>query len=552
MQNTRALCAVRGPVDRVLDRSLQLSAFALAMGMLASPGAGGLFAAPAPATTSPPADDIVETIQRPAEKSQTPGVRNPGATTESNAAVSSPHDTADSYSVSAWALQELHLMLGASPTDPPYLSVPFDRAISRSHALVHFRYERERWFEVDISGAFSYGYFVRGLGGSLQTDVSDYSTRGSFEPSLRELYFAFFMKTVDLRLGMQRVAWGRADAQSPNDVLNARDLRDPFQAEPDLVQIPTPLVRADWSLGATTLEGIWAPFFVPDVFDIYGSNWAFVQPDSPAGIRGFFRTMSELVDPSLVDRFNRLIQQTQIPFPTAINMSAGAKISRTIGDFDFDLYYHFGFDRTPLVRIDPAFQDTLNRLDFSRVQASDFGPFFSSIQAGFPPLTSEYVQRHHVGADSATTLGPIGVRVDVGYDSQRVFFRPDFTGAMSPALQGVLSLEYQTADVRKVVLLEGSVLHLLEDPGLLLFVERTTITGTGLVRYPILRSLDVELRAVASALPSSLVLRPQVGWRVSDHLTIHVGALWLAGEQWSLGEYFGRNTEVYSDAKYAL
>jgi len=205
-----------------------------------------------------------------------------------------------------------------------------------------------------------------------------------------------------------------------------------------------------------------------------------------------------------------------------------------------------------MLRIDPAFQDSLNHTDFSTATASDFGAFFSSIQAGYPPLTIEYVRRHHVGFDAATVLGPIGARIDAGYDTQRVFFRRDLTGVTSPALQAVLSLEYQTGDTRKVILVEGSVVHLVDDVGSLLFYDRTTFEGTGLVRFPLLGSFDVEVRAVVSDQPRSVIVRPQIGWRANDHLAIHIGGMWLAGDEFSIGNYFERNSELYADAKYSL
>jgi hypothetical protein len=505
---------------------------------------------PVMAGDPPSSDDVVETVQlpseRPAAQASSPP---PEASPQSTPAPAEPTDV---YSLTGWTIEELHLAIGQSPAAPPYLTVPLDRGISRTHAFVGFRYSHARWFEVDASSAISYDYFLRGSGTSVGDDLAHLNARGSFDPSVRELYLAFFGGSVELRLGQQRVAWGRADTQSPNDVLNARDLRDPFQPEPELAQIPTPLARLDWTAGGVTLEGVVAPFFVPDEFDVYGSNWALVQPDAPQGIRGFFKAMSSLVDSSLVDPFNRLVQQTRIPPPALSNCAAGLKVSSSLGDVDVDAYYHYGFDRTPLLRIDPAFQDSLDRTDFATAKVSDFGPFFSSIQAGFPPITIEYVRRHHVGFDMGTVVGPIGMRIDVGYDTQRVFFRRDFTGVTSPAVQGVASLEYQTGDVRKIFLLEASALRLVDDLDDLMFVERTTVTGTALLRYPLSTAFDLELRAAVSAMPKSTVLRPQIGWRASDHLTFHLAGLWLSGEAWSLGDYFARNSEVYADAKYSF
>jgi hypothetical protein len=527
-----------------------VSAIACGLALLTAAHAFGAAVAP----TSPD-EDVVETI--PAEgatgpRSDATRAQPPAPPPITPAPPSNALGASDAYQVSAWAVEELHLTLGRASMVPPYLAVPLDRAASRTHAFAHFRYSHDSWLEIDASTAISYGYFVEGLAGTVQGDADHHASRGAFEPSARELYVGLFGSKIDLRLGQQRVAWGRADAQSPNDVLNARDLRDPFQPEPDLSQIPTPLARLDWIPGALGFEAVWAPFFVPDQFDVYGSNWAIVEEDAPQGLRGFFRTMSSLVDSSLVDPYNRLIQQTKLPSPIAANMSGGLKVSATVGDVDFDAYYHYGFDRTPLLRIDPAFEESLDRTNFSQAKASDFGPLFSLIQAGESPITNEYIHRHHVGFDAGTVIGPIGLTVDVGYDSQRVFFQRDVTGVVSPAVEGVASLEFQTGDARKVFLIEGSALRIVDDVRSLLFVDRTTLSATGVVRYPLFGPFDAEVRAVASAVPRSAILRPQIGWRATDHLAVHVGGLWLAGDEWSLGNYFRRNTEIFADAKYSL
>jgi hypothetical protein len=431
-------------------------------------------------------------------------------------------------------------------------SVPFDRAIARTQTYVRFRYSRARWFEVNASGDLSYAYFMQGLDGSVGGDFAHSSGRQSFEPDLRELYVGFFTSSVDVRIGQQRLAWGRADAQSPNDVLNARDLRDPFSPEPDITEVPTPLARVDWDFGAGTLELVGSPIFVPDRFDTYGSNWAIIQPDSPAGLRGFFHTMSGLVDTAMFDRFNALIQQTRLPAPGAASLSGGGKLATTVGGFDLDAYYFYGFDRTPVLRIDPAFADAISRIDFSKTSIADFAPFFSAIQAGYPPLTIEYTRRHHVGFDAGGTVGPVGVRFDAAYDTQRVFFRQDLTGVTSPALQGTLSLEYQTGDVRKVFVLEASLLHLLEEQSGLLFVSTNSVSAACVLKFPLFGALDFELRGLATAFPASLAIRPQLAYEATSQLTFDVGAVWLTGEVGGTGHYFERNSNAYLAARYVF
>jgi hypothetical protein len=253
------------------------------------------------------------------------------------------------------------------------------------------------------------------------------------------------------------------------------------------------------------------------------------------------------------DQFNRLVQQTRVPSPAAENMSAGAKLSATLSDVDLDFYYYYGFDPTPLLKLDPAYAESLEKADFSIAKASELGPFFNDLQQGYPPLTIEYVRRHHLGFDAGTVVGPIGLRFDAAYDSARVFVRRDLTGVLSDSLQAVTAIEYQTGDLRKVFLLEASVLRLLgtefED---LLLVGETTVTGAALVRFPLMEYLDAELRAVATLAPWTVVLRPQLGQRLHESLTLYAGGVWLTGGTGSLGEYFSRNIEAYLAAKYVF
>src|SRR5205823_1341459 len=113
-------------------------------------------------------------------------------------------------------------------------------------------------------------------------------------------------------------------------------------------------------------------------------------------------------------------------------------------------------------------------------------------------------------------------------------------------------LEYQTGDARKVFLVEGSVLRLFDLDGVpLLLVSSRTASGMALVRYPI-GSFDVEVRAVATIKPQSLIVRPQLSWRVTDHATLALGGAVVAGASTGFGGYFGRNDEVFATVKYAF
>ena len=515
------------------------------------------------AARSPASEDVVETIA-PAEPAATaPQVEviepvEPTADAAKVEVIGAPaptpslEATRERHVFSAWARQQLELFVGELPRQPAELAVPHDRAISRTQALVRFGYARNDWLQIEASSDVTYAYFVEELGDTMADDARHYRTRASVEPNVRELYVGLFGTSVDFRVGQQRLAWGRADNQSPNDVLNARDLRDPLTSNVELTQRPTPLARLDYHFGPASLQLVWSPFFVADRFDLYGSNWALIQPDAPSGMRGFFHVLSGAVDPTLKDEFNRLAQQTALPRPAASH-AAGSKLAASWGDFDVSAYYHYGFDRTPYVSISPAFAELLANADFASASLADFSVFFSSLAAGYPPLTMSYLRRHHLGLDLGTVFGPLGLRLDAAFDSKRVFFHRDLTGAQTPALEATAGFEYQTGDVRRVFLLEGSVLRLLGELARpLLFVERTSFKLSALVRHPLTERWDAELRAQLGISPRSVVLRPQLSFSPNGHWTLNAAFAWLAGDASAFAGYFSRNSSVTTAVKYTF
>ncbi len=491
--------------------------------------------------TPPPSDDIKEVILDDATLPTAPSAAPPP-----------PPPSPDRYDLSGWARQTAEAPF--RPTEAGLAAgtaLPYDRGIARTQALVRARYRHGDSFEVTASGVFDYDVFVRGKGVESWTGHDPVKARQELNPRLHELYFGLYSSKLDFRVGQQRVAWGRADAFGPNDVLNARDLRDPIWSETETRHVPTPMVRADWDLGFATLEGIFQPLFVPDTYDVYGSNWAAIQPDSPAPYRGFLRLLTSPVDPTEQGQVNRLLQQTSLPSAGPDSFGAGAKLAWTMAGTDVDAYYHYGFDTSPFIALNPGFAAALATTDFSTANLESLAPVLQSLDAGVAPFRVTYVRRHHVGLDAARAVGPFVLRVDAAYDTQRVFYRSDLTSVASPAFQGVASIEYQTGDVEQLYLLEGMYTRVVDDPQApLLFYQRDTYALAAAMRFPIAGPLRAELRALAGE-PRSIVVQPQLhlkfgAWRVS------AGLAWLDGDPGTFGAYFRRDTSAFGAIKYSF
>lgn len=439
------------------------------------------------------------------------------------------------------------------PPDPTV--VPHDRLIFRQHLFLRLRYAYKRVFELDASGLLSYGVFN---GDSAPDDpwhlTNAYRTRTAFEGQLRDLYLAAYLRRLDLRVGQQRIVWGRGDAFTINDVWGAYDLRDPLLAETEELHLPVPAVRADIDFGLGYVELVAAPFFVGDRFDVYGANWGLVQPGAPTAYRALLGISSSLANDTLFNEAQPLLGVTDPPRADFSATQAGVRFALNVRKLDVDLYYQYGFDPFPRLRVDPMFLQTLNMTDFRGGLPGIAQPYISLIAAGKKPITTDYVRRHHAGVDLGTSFGPMVLRAEASYDSATVFPRAnDLQGVVSGTVQATLGLEYQPGELGKTIIVEGWYMHLTDAPSEPLLLAKQDNGGLAtLVRWRFFRDhLELETRVLVSIAPLYWVVRPQVAylWR---GLAIRLGAVYLDGDDRSYGGYYRRNSSLYLAVKYSF
>ncbi|HKO94802.1 MAG TPA: DUF1302 family protein, partial [Polyangiaceae bacterium] len=382
------------------------------------------------------------------------------------AAPADPSSSETRMQVSGYARQSFELVYGELSRKSGNVAAPVlwrDVFISRTQLALRASYLKGRHFEATISGVLGYTLHVAEEPPQYSLGIVPL-TRGDVDPQLREAYLGFFWPAVDLRIGQQRVAWGRADFTSPNDVINARDLRDPFLGETELRYLPTPVIRASVSGGAVTFEAVVSPFFVPDRFDVYGANWAALQPRSPDNFQAFVGNASTVVDSSVERDFAPLWRQTERPEDNGKGISAGAHLSANLSGTDLGAYYHYGYDSLPFLSATQEFIEYLDSTDFASRQASNLAPLLDLLDADIQPYRAHYIRRHHVGFDLATAIGSVTLRLDVGYDTQRVFYTTNLLSFSSPAVLGVAAFEYQTGSLDDVFIIELLGAHLADKP----------------------------------------------------------------------------------------
>ena len=497
------------------------------------------------------AGDITETI------GGTPQPESAPAQSPTDAAPAPEKKTR--FQASGYVRQSLELVYGefaqqAGDSAPP--TIWRDVFVSRTQLMLRASYVEERHFEATVSGLLSYTAHVAKRAPYYSQGVVDL-VRGEVEPELREAYLGFFWPAVELRVGQQRVAWGRADFQSPNDVINARDLRDPFLTETELRYLPTPVMRASVSGGAVTFETVASPFFVPDRFDVVGSNWSAIQIRSPLPYQAFVSSAGGLVDDSVEPDLIRLFRQTARPKDNGKGAAIGARLSANLSGTDLDAYYHYGYDSLPYVQVDPGFAQyaTASIEDFRTPGGSKFAPVLDLLDEGVKPISAHYIRRHHAGFDVASVLGSFVLRLDAAYESKRVFYKMDLTSFAVPTVLGVAGIEYQTGNIDDVLLVEVLAARMLDAPPPdtdILAYERNTAAVAGTLRWGMGEEWGIDLRALVGLVPRSYALQPALRFKPNDSFTLRLGALILSGEENSFGWYFGDNDSAFVQLKWAF
>jgi hypothetical protein len=455
------------------------------------------------------------------------------------------------------------------PGTAPQERVPYDRAFGEQHLYLDLRYSHAGWFRAVVSGSISLAGFeqVNQPSGGQPSSAFDFQR---LDAVAREVYVAFTVGRLDLRIGQQRIVWGNSDANTPNDVLNGRDVRNPFLFDNEMLELPTPAVRADLNLGLGVLGLVFEPFVLSDRFDLYGTNWALVQADAPQAYRRLFGTLAQGNDRNAVRGLQETLSGGALGGSNPVNASLGASFKMNVGGFDLSYYFSTGFDRQPAVYVDPAFQKQLESLNADQLNGGVFDAILNQTRASTKslggPLQVSYRRRNHVGIDAQTTTGPFVLRADAAYDSAKTFFSAaSLNSSLRPAVQEVIGIEYQTGNLQKVIGIEGWSMQIIDPEvhyvpaldqgtsGKLRFYNDLNFGVSGLVRWTFFDVGIVDIRSSVGIEPFWWLVRPEVGYQSEGStFTIRGGLLLLDGKDGAFGDYYRRNATVYVTSRVSF
>lgn len=162
-----------------------------------------------------------------------------------------------------------------------------------------------------------------------------------------EAYLNVYVADADIRIGIQKFAWGTLDQINPTDNLNPWDLRQPFTLEPLERKVGVPAVRLMYGNAFATalLEAVWIPFYVPYRLPDPGDRWYPPLFRAPTTFHLGFLGPGLSLPPLRVIQVN---EEGELPARDLSESEFGIRIARTFGSVDLGLSYFKGYDRRPV------------------------------------------------------------------------------------------------------------------------------------------------------------------------------------------------------------
>ena len=411
----------------------------------------------------------------------------------------------------------------------------------------------------------------------------------------QEAYLDAHLSDVDVRFGLQKVAWGKLDRTQPNDLINPSNYIDPLMDDEAERKIGVPALQGSyffpesWLPSEGRLTAVWVPQYIPYRFPLAdcvvqngvshcdAERWfppaavpttTFVVPAGIIPINGGF-------NPAFTVPIGYQVVNTASPASRLENSEIGVRYSALVDDVDFAVYGYHGFDSQP------AFN--LTAVATGQPDPDPANPLHVKNLAAQTILTPNFKQINSGGADAAYAFDRFTVRAEGAYVSGRPFSRDlrfliTDPRSIAPEIAQAIGALARGAGTAPVPLPPASVTrdavewglggdYVYEGYTLLLQVNQTDVLHNSVQ----LLIKDVETRLLANLRKSFLsdtlkaqlvalyaiesdytILRPRVTYSVTDHLSAEVGYLFIAGRADSVGGQYKRNGQGWIELAYRM
>lgn len=433
------------------------------------------------------------------------------------------------------------------------------------------------WAEQRLSKRLRWRFSTIGLWGGPPRGASAGvfnvdETFQNFSPSLEldDAYLNYIGDAIDLRVGKQKLFWGRLDGIQPNDLLNPRQYEDPLLTDEKDAKLAVPALAVTYLFPAawrsrlpeeSRLTVVWEPIDVPWRFPLTRERWfAPAARPAPSLQAGALPDTPCPCDVTVTQQ----VQNSPAPGRTIGKGNLGIRLSGRSGEADWAVVFFEGFDPTPNfsvpIRVVPS--PTQSRPGVLEATAET-------------RLRPAYRRFQSLGADGAMPIGAFTARAEAAWRFRRPYAIPvdQLTSRIlaDPSLVRRLAagetVELPAFAERDAVEWGAGVDTIVE--GFVPLLELYQVIVLHNDQRLLIRDVDTRLtlnlrrRWMADRLESQLLgawgiesgyelLRAQLTYDILDGLQAVAGVLGVWGARNSLVGQYKRNSEAFARLRYTF
>jgi len=449
----------------------------------------------------------------------------------------------------------------------------------RPQALLDLRLDgtATRWLRGHLELRERMGGPFEGGSGAGVYDWSHVYQNRSPSTEVSEAFADVHLRRADLRVGVQKIAWGKLDGIPPTDILNPRDYHDPLVADFEERKIGIPAAQGTYYLPdvpALALAGlratlVYVPLAVPPRLALVEERWFPESLVPPKRIVVSAATLTRGGLPTDMPLVLPVTLETQNHRPPR-RLDAGGialRLGGTAGESDWDLYHYTGPETGPDLDLRPELQ----LLSLKPLRAR----VVSRLRQAHDPI-------HMTGVDWAMPIAGFTVRAEAAWLDDRPYLRRS-SDLIAPPVLARLPLKRITADLLKhhraavplgtlfpafdtvewgagadyfwrgyrPLLQVNQIAFLERTPPLVVSDPETRLVASLRKRYFDER-IEFEVRGVWAFERQAWFVFPRLSYRVRDDLRLRAGYLAIGGPRLSLIGQFRDNDEFVLDARYSF
>jgi hypothetical protein len=345
-----------------------------------------------------------------------------------------------------------------------------------------------------------------------------------------------------LRVGHLVERWGKLDLLSVVDVLNPRDLRAGPMTPLDWTRLPIPMAVFEGTKGWFTSETILIPFAGADRVEQRGTDWSVMRQgmvkDFTADIATWEGDSAALLGPTLTKTGKTLenmgshqrrlmnVASAEKDLPPAFFLNGEIAQRFVVRPRGFDLGLMGGWLRSNQAQsnLDPTLVDIFKTETLPGL--FDAETTFAKISE---PLSTAWPRTVVVATEASTVAGPIGLRAEAMWQSDKLWRSRYFQSGTSPAIAAGLGVDYSYGSTLFLAA-EARYESFLDPPTTLVLMRRQAVQVGATARLTVLADrLQVQLGGAYDTNFQDLLARPTVTYRVSDSVELGAGAVIIEG-----------------------